>query len=93
MLDIVVGFVYLDNKHNVRKVLDIGPQYARNPDQSNKHCLRYKVLKQGSGPYRPGDEVDCTVESFQKWATKCLPQNHVKKPCQKNIANRSQSKK
>lgn len=67
------GWLYMDTKRrNSRKIVDIGPQYARFPDQKCKDCLRYVVMRQGSGPYRPGDQVDCTVESFRKWVGMCI---------------------
>ena len=89
-LPIRVGHVYMDRLRNTRRILDIGPQYAQSPDQKNKNCLRYVVLKQGRGPHRPGDQVDCTVESFQKWAKSYLrPNIMVKEPCQKKTASKS----
>ncbi len=65
--------LYKDRRHNVRRVVGMGPQFANSPTQKDKNCLRYEVVRQASGPYRPGTEVNCTEQSFRRWALQQIP--------------------
>ena len=67
--EIKVNKTYTDGKGNVRLVVGKGPAYTLcGPNQTDKDCVRYRLIRKKLGPGKVGEEYDTTRASFARWA-------------------------
>jgi hypothetical protein len=67
--DIKVGKTYTDNKGSIRLVVDEGPEFTLGSKwQTDKDCLRYRLLRKKRGPGKVGEGYNTTRTSFARWA-------------------------
>lgn len=64
--------IYIDNKGNIRRIMDIGAHLAY-AGQIDTDCVKYYILVRKSGLKIEGCWYICTRRAFAQWAKEEIP--------------------